>query len=68
MVHKKFYCEKCKNKLKRNNNGMMFDKINNKIVGIVYYCEYCNQSYALTQDNKFCIIPFNKDMEKIENE
>ncbi len=57
-------CPLCQEYLKKNLDGKMTF---NNLSADVYFCEECNQSFALDV-GQIKLIPYDSDMKKIENE
>jgi len=58
-------CPLCGEYLELNREGIMKNPNGDFIY--VYLCEGCNQAFALDEDDKLKLLPYNSDMKKIEN-
>jgi uncharacterized protein YlaI len=58
-------CPLCGEYLKLNREGVMKNPNGDFIY--VYLCEECNQAFALDEDDKLKLIPYNSEMKPIEN-
>jgi hypothetical protein len=65
MTEKEIECPLCGEYLELNREGVM--KSPNGDFIYVYICEECNQAFALDNDNKLKLLPYDSDMKKIEN-
>jgi hypothetical protein len=59
-------CPLCEEYLILNKEGTMQDN-NTKDFLYVYTCEECNQAFALDNDDKIKLLPYDAQMKKIEN-
>lgn len=63
---KKQECPLCGEYLELKKDGVMKKHESTEII-YVYTCEECNQAFALDNDEKLKLIPYDSDMKKIEN-
>jgi len=59
-------CPLCGEYLNFNKEGVMRSKSTTEII-YVFTCEECNQAFALDNDDKIKLIPYDSDMKPIEN-
>jgi DNA-directed RNA polymerase subunit RPC12/RpoP len=65
-TNEEYECPNCGEYLKLHKGGTMTNKKTGEFI-YVYICEECNQAFALDNDDKIKLIPYDSDMKKIEN-